>query len=165
MSTEPILSEITDRAVKDISKKVARMDMLNADAVPVEEDGADSCSLVTTAKGDYELTIVFCAGFRVMRAIAENMKRGESANEEDIAIYTKEFFNILCGHVVSALNRAIHASARFGIPQFLIGPFRNDQYNMQAASALYYQSCYGPVKILQSFKPLSPEKTALRRND
>lgn len=151
MSAESNLSEITDRAVKDISKKVARVEMHNADSAVIDDE--NSSSLVTTAKGDYELTIVFYTSICVMRAITENMKRGESADEEDIAVYTKEFFNILCGHVISMLNRSIHASARFGIPQFLKGPYREDEHSMpQALNEMCYQCSYGPVKIRTIFQ-------------
>lgn len=146
MSEAPNLTKITDRAIKDIARRVAGMDIWETDRAAIDETNARS--LVTTARGDYELTIVFCTGLCVMRAIAENMKHGQRADDADIVAYTKEFFNILCGHVVSALNRSVHASARFGIPLLIKGPYQKGPYETGGQrSDLCYQCCHGPVRV------------------
>lgn len=153
MSTAlPNIMEVLDTAVKDITKRVAKFDMVPAEcAVP---DAGDSNSLVTTANGDYQLTIVFYAPNRVLQAITENMKRGKISDAQDIEIYTVEFFNILCGHVVTAMNNSIHASARFGIPRLVKGPYGPDGADPPGARRedLFYQSSFGPVQVSTIFQ-------------
>lgn len=140
------ISEALDNAVKDISKRVAKMDMENIDSAEI--DDGDSNSLVTTSKGDYKLTIVFYTNSFVMRAITENMKRGKVATEEDIKEYTTEFFNILCGHVVTALNKKNNAAARFGIPIIVKGMYSdNELESTDKLQKLFYKSNYGIVEV------------------
>lgn len=155
MEANPNILEILDTAMKNISKRVAKLDMFNSATVEIDKD--KSCSFVITTKGDYCLTIVLYAGNDVLRAITENMKRGETADESDIAVYTTEYFNILCGHVISAMNNSIHASARFGVPQMVKGRYMEDDSpnSMENKQELFYKCAYGPLKVETLYKQCS----------
>lgn len=105
-------------------------------------------TLVVTAKGDYCLTIAFYAESHVLRGITENMKRGATASDTDIEIYTTEYFNILCGHVITNVNKAAHTSARFGIPKMVKGCYMDDTpFGAQIRQELFYDCGFGPVKL------------------
>jgi len=54
----------------------------------------------------------------ICRGIAEYMKQAPVGGTEDMAIYIKEYFNILCGHMISKINRETKSSMRFGIPSY-----------------------------------------------
>lgn len=114
-----VFPDIMDSAVKDISKRVARLTVQIADRQDWHAE--DSYSVLATIQGDYNLTIVFCMEANMLRTITENMKHGMEASEEDIPVYITEFFNILCGHIVSAMNTKCHCKARFGIPKLICG--------------------------------------------
>lgn len=105
-------------------------------------------SLIISTQGDYCLTIVLSAEKDILRSIASNMKHGADADDSDIAIYTAEFFNILCGQIVSAINIKNHLKARFSIPQcikgaYLIGITEEGFYRRE----YFYRSDYGTVKL------------------
>lgn len=111
--------KILDLSVKDITKRVAKIDSVNTTKSVI--DSNQVCSLVTSTSGGYDLTLAMYAEKPLFQVIAENMKRRAIETEDDIAIYTTEFFNILCGHVVSATNQMARTDTRFNIPQFIEG--------------------------------------------
>lgn len=150
MDTKIDILEILDTAVKDISKRVAKLDMLNADSAEINTEG--SSSLVSTTKGDYCLTIILYTEDRVLRAITENMKRGVAADDADIPIYTTEYFNILCGHVVSTMNNRAHTAARFTIPRIVKGRCEDIEPESELKQELFYNCSYGPVKVETFYK-------------
>lgn len=137
--------EILDHAIKDISKRVAKMDFTNAS--DWEMDANHSSSLVITTHGDYVLTIVFHTSDEVLHGITQNMKHGAEVKEGDIAIYAAEYFNILCGHVISAMNRSAHRDARFNVPQIIEGECPEDKVQGLKQKALYYCCPLGNVKV------------------
>lgn len=154
MDTQLDILEILDTAVKDISKKVAKLDMLNTDSAEINTEG--SSSLVTTTNGDYALTIIFYTEEPVLRAITENMKRGQAANAEDIPIYTTEYFNILCGHIITNMNKKSHTSARFGVPRMVKGQCNEEtQSELHDKQELFYNCSYGPIKVKTLYKRCS----------
>ncbi len=144
MSNE--LNEIVDNSFKDITKRVAKIEMSNIDYATF--DNETSKSLVINTFGDYELTIVFYTGIDVMRAITENMKRGKKAADSEISIYTKEYFNIFCGRVITTVNNITKKSVKFSVPDVIDGLYSDDatqdDFNL---NELYYDSEYGPAKI------------------
>lgn len=146
------LYEILDNAVKEVTKKVAKMDFINAGASEI--DAGHSSSLVTTAQGDYILTIIFQTSDSVLRGITQNMKRGADVNDDDIPIYAAEYFNILCGHVVSRMNRKAHTDARFGIPQVIKGGYMEGTEQGKKRQALFYCCALGTVKVETFFEVL-----------
>lgn len=146
MSNELNEVEIVDSTFKDITKKVAKLEMSNIDFATF--DNETSKSLVINTFGDYKITIVFYTGVDVMRAITENMKRGKKADDSEINIYTKEYFNIFCGRVITTMNNITKMSVKFSVPNFIDGLYSDDAaQNDLNLKELYYSSDYGPVKI------------------
>lgn len=147
MLTERNLLEITDHVVKDISRRVAHLEIQNVDVVSI--DTADSSSLIINTDGNYPLTMVLHAGSRVLRGITQHMKHGEAFDDDEVCVYTTEFFNILCGHVITEVNNRSHTVTRFGIPKVVKGAYSLLPPARKMGS-LFYTSNYGPV-IVQTF--------------
>lgn len=145
--TERNLLEITDHVVKDISRRVAHLEIQSVAAASI--DIADSSSLVMNTDGNYPLTMVLYADSRVLRGITLHMKHGETFDDDEVLVYTTEFFNILCGHVITEVNNRSHTVTRFGIPQIVKGVY-NLLPPARKMESLFYNSNYGPV-IVQTF--------------
>lgn len=137
-------SEILDNAVKDIFKRVVRFDMEQIHKCPMNTH--ELYSLVISTQGDYNLTIVLCAENDVFRKMAEHMKRGAPPGDEDIPVYVTEFYNILCGHIVSMLNKTHHCSARFAIPKYIRGYYMTVKKE-QSLCSYFYDCGYGMIQI------------------
>lgn len=120
--------------------------MIRIDMADVDSENVNT--LIVTTKGDYCLTIAFYADIQVLRGITENMKRGAKASDTDIEIYTTEYFNILCGHVITNFNRESHTSARFSIPKMVKGCYMESvPFEAQKRQELFYNCTYGPIKL------------------
>lgn len=140
------LVSILDTAVKDISTKVAKLNI--SKTIPCPIDSSSTASLSITTSGDYRLTIIFHADMQLFRIIAKNMKRKELTDDTDLEIYVTEFFNVLCGHVVSMINNHINRSARFGIPSFYKGFYElQSPDNQDYHQTIYYRCDYGVIEI------------------
>lgn len=140
------IPHILDSAVKDISKRVVGISMQMVPGCHMEAD--DLYSLTVTTVGDYEMTLVMNAEHRTLQLMTERMKHGEEASDADIHIYMTEFYNILCGHIVSDLNRKNHSKARFGIPNIRRGFYELSTKQGQQFSQTYYYDCdYGTIKM------------------
>lgn len=151
MLSEQNLLELTDVTIKRISQTVALLDIRSVETHPFELQNFDS--LVVTTSSDYFLTIVFRADNCVLRAITRHMKRGiPDVAEDEIVIYTSEFFNILCGNIVTVINNSLHTSARFGIPKRIRGLYVDGFVPPRVTKRLSYESGYGQVEI-QLFYP------------
>lgn len=116
------IQEIVNNAVTDITLRVAGIDLKNR-----TEKGFDETHKISTlsvvAVGNCKITIVYNAEDRLLQTIAEKMKRGPVEEDEEIEMYTKEYFNILVGHIVSCINRRTKSSMRFTIPSFSRGVY------------------------------------------
>lgn len=139
-SVQPVpaaLRQITDAAVRDISQKVAHTELTESTVEPFKTDGVRS--LITVTQGDYELTFVFSAASSVLAAFARNMRHGQMPDAGGVETCACEFLNILCGRIVSQLNRRLHVSARFGVPQVVDGFF---SYKTRRETDTHYEFCY-----------------------
>lgn len=138
--------EILDTAFKEVTKKVAKIEMYNIDLAIF--DNKNSNSIIITTNGEHKITIVFYASINVMQAITENMKRGKISDISEIDIYVKEYFNIFCGRVITIMNNITKKSVRFSVPNFINGIYLDNvaQEGLDIKE-LYYKSDYGPAKV------------------
>lgn len=148
LETEQDFQKILDNAIRDITKRIAGIDLETANW-PQDENG-DVASLYTVTKGSYRITVVYHAETRLLRYIADKMARRPVEDPEDMEMYAKEYFNILCGSIVSKINQITNSSARFGIPQYCRGFYAAEDYPgvvlevsyRSIAGGLQLQSCY-----------------------
>lgn len=147
MFTEERLFEVLDSAVKDISHRVVKIDVVN-----IPEGGklpaAQPCSVYTKTRGDYEMTFVLYTDYKLLEKMTSNMKRGAAATEEEIPLYMEEFLNILCGHIVSNMNKEEKLKVFFDVPRFIRGEYRDSDEKARRFSGRYhYSSPYGSLEL------------------
>ena len=116
MLTGANVQQILDASVRDISKRVGNLEVLDNCENEAECLEAPYTIYVTTS-GDYQEMFSFSADGKVLETIARNMMRGADIDEEGIRICAMEFFNILCGQAISSINRKYNTRTRFSIPQ------------------------------------------------
>ena len=147
MFSEERLFEILDSTVKDISHRVTNIDVVY---LPENKKLSSSrpYSVYTKTKGDYEMTFALSTDYEVFKQMTRNMKRGAEAGEDEVPIYIQEFLNILCGHIVSKMNKRTNLKVFFDIPCFMEGKFRSvsgtpDKFKKK----YYYDTPYGMLRI------------------
>lgn len=147
MFSEERLFEILDSAVKDISHRVVKLDVVN---MPENScvTALQPCNIHTKTNGDYEMTFVLCTDYQVLKEMTRNMKRGAEASEEDVPLYMQEFLNILCGHIVSKMNKRTNLKVFFDVPCFVRGEFKAKNEDQSKFSGKYcYDSPYGSLEL------------------
>lgn len=138
--------EILNQSAVDLSKRVAQLDIELTE--PFHLVPETSCSFITNTKGDYSLTIILYAENCVFESITKNMKHSDAITDGDILIYAGEFFNILCGHIITAVNNKIHAACKFSVPHLIEGPIPSDLALVEGhRQSLYYRSPCGLLKL------------------
>lgn len=136
-----------DRAIKDISRRVAGTEVTSLpDANMLSAE--NPWSLFTKTEGDYDLTVILSTDRQVLKEMTCNMKRGGEASEADVSAYMREFFNIWCGHVISAVNRAACLKAEFAVASMIEGIYEHSAHRTVGFHGqYYYESPYGIMKL------------------
>lgn len=140
------LTELVDKSVKCMTKRVTGLEMQRL-KIPVKlKQETSSLRICTT--GDYRAEIILNAEDSLLLEITRNMKHAENTSAEEVPLYTTEYFNILCGYIISHLNNRLHIKSRFGIPQFTSGfyeqcPFPEKSMEME----LFFRCPYGAMRL------------------
>ena len=108
---EHALVELIHRTVVDITRQIAKIDLRLCSQDP--DPANELCTLHTTIDGDYHTELVLHADRALLHRLTENMMEAKTTDPEDMEEYSKEFFNVLCGHIVSEIFRRTKLPARF----------------------------------------------------
>ena len=113
------LTEIFDQVVRDITRREAGICLAPGEAEPSGE--------VFTVYAVFERGFDTCLSMRAEAAMFVRLTRGmmqrEDVTDRDVEDFTKEYFNVLCGHIVSRLFRETRVPARFSPPVFRRGRY------------------------------------------
>ena len=113
------LTEIFDQVVRDITRREAGICLAPGEAEPSGE--------VFTVYAVFERGFDTCLSMSAEAAMFVRLTRGmmqrEDVTDRDVEDFTKEYFNVLCGHIVSRLFRETRGPARFRPPVFRRGRY------------------------------------------
>ena len=113
------LTEIFDQGVRDITRREAGICLAPGEAEPSGE--------VFTVYAVFERGFDTCLSMSAEAAMFVRLTRGmmqrEDVTDRDVEDFTKEYFNVLCGHIVSRLFRETRVPARFSPPVFRRGRY------------------------------------------
>ncbi len=113
------LTEIFDQVVRDITRREAGICLAPGEAEPSGE--------VFTVYAVFERGFDTCLSMSAEAAMFVRLTRGmmqrEDVTDRDVEDFTKEYFNVLCGHIVSRLFRETRVPARFSPPVFRRGRY------------------------------------------
>lgn len=114
------LCEVFDQITRDITEKVAGVRLYQGNAPPSD----DVCTVYAAFERGFSSSLSLCAERSLFTRLTQHMLQEESVSEQDVEDFSKEYFNVLCGYVASALYRATGVASRFGIPSFHRGRYR-----------------------------------------
>lgn len=147
MFTEAKLFPILDSAMKDISRRVAKIEVENKPRAS-KLIASRPCSIYTRTRGDYEMTFVISADRQVLKELVIAMRHGKETSEEEVPVYMKEFLNILFGHIVSKMNQSERVQAHFDVPSFVDGPYKKTgSEQLKFHGKYFYDSPYGSLEL------------------
>ena len=115
--TQNEILDILDRVMQDITNRMAKI-------YPCKPGGTlsgDVCTVCTTFDGGYHADLTLYMDTSLLVKLAQATMQVEEVTRQDIEDFTKEYFNVICGHVVARLFQATHIASRFRIPRFYAG--------------------------------------------
>ena len=123
--TQQEVQEILDQVMREIVNRNTSICLSNQEATFSE----DICTVYTTFEGGYHAALILYADTTLLTRLTQRIIHVESVNPQDLADFSKEYFNIICGQIVARLFRAARISSRFQIPSFHKGrymPFKEE---------------------------------------
>ena len=93
------LAEVFDHVVRDITRREAGIELQSSDSQPKGE----TCTVYTAFNKGYHTSLSLCAESSMFVRLTQRMMGREEVTAEDVEIFAKEFFNVLCGHIATQL--------------------------------------------------------------
>lgn len=117
--TKEQLESILNNALKDVTEQTAGV-RLHEGGEPL---GEDLCTVNITFEHGFETGLTLCADTSLLKRMAGYSFREENVSALDLEDFGKEYLNVLCGKVVSAVYKICGIPARFGTPTFYRGKY------------------------------------------
>lgn len=133
--TQNEILDIVDTAMQDITNRMDRI-------YPCQQGinlSNDTCTVCTTFEGGYDADLILYMDTALLCRLTKHALQEESVSLQDIEEFSKEYFNVICGHIVSRIFRAAHIASRFSIPRFYPGQHALSQ-NAASCHVLSYVS-------------------------
>lgn len=115
--TQNEILDIVDTAMRDITNRMDRI-------YPCQQGihlSNDTCTVCTTFEGGYHADLILYMDTALLSRLTKHALQEESVSQQDIEEFSKEYFNVICGHIVSRIFRAANIASRFSIPRFYPG--------------------------------------------
>ena len=120
MSDEKLRS-IFDLVVREVTEKLAGIRLYEESATLI---GKDSCTVHATFARGFSSSLALCADTAMFIRLTQSMLQEEKVTDQDVEDFTKEYFNVVCGHIASRLFQVTKVASRFGIPEFYTGQYQ-----------------------------------------
>ena len=121
------LDTVFDEVTRQVTETVAGIRLIRGNAVPA----GDLCTVYAAFERGFHSSLSLCAEASVFTRLAEHVMQTPGVTPQDVEDFTKEYFNVLCGHVASRLYRLTKVASRFEIPSFHRGRYRPDDHQDQ----------------------------------
>ena len=125
--TKEKLEQILDQALQDVTEQTAGVRLNQGDWPP----GEDLCTVHITFDKGFSTSLTLCTDTSLLTRMARNSFHEDEVNSEDLEEFTKEYFNVLCGKIASAMFRATQIPAHFGPPTFFHGRYEPEGKEVQ----------------------------------
>lgn len=114
------LQKVLDQSTRLVMKEAAGI-LLNHEEVSL---GREIYTVYTHFSRGFRSCLAFYADTSLFKRLTCHMMQTEQVDAADIRDFTTEYFNVLCGHIVSALFLNTRIAARFDIPSFCEGVYQ-----------------------------------------
>lgn len=128
------LQKVFDQALR------GAMETMGGIRLTPSREGSDGalCTVCAAFERGFSSSLSLRAETSVLTRLTQFMMQEEDVAQEDVEDFTKEFFNVLCGHISSMLFGATKVASRFGIPAFYRGRYQPE--HLQEQFVLCYSS-------------------------
>lgn len=121
------LERAFDQVIREVTQKTGGIRLTPGGRPP----RGDVCTVTAIFESGFHTSLALCAETSVFVRLTQHMMGVQRVTERDVEDFTKEYFNILCGHLAGLLFRPSRIASRFGVPSFYRGPFRPEGHQEQ----------------------------------
>lgn len=111
--------DIFDRVMRNITSCAVELTRCQQQPEPI----ADTCTVYTQFVGGHNIRLFLYADTALLMRLTQLAMQEEQVDKRDIEDFAREYFNIICGHIVSHFFQKTHIAARFQIPNFCTGRY------------------------------------------
>lgn len=118
------LREIFDQVVRDITRREAGICLAPGEREP---DG-ELYTVYTVFERGFRTCLSLSAEASMFVRLTQGMMGREDVTARDVEDFAKEYFNVLCGHIMARLFRETRIPARFSPPVFRRGRYAPENH-------------------------------------
>ena len=127
--SEEKLREIFDRITREVTRDSAGIPLAEGGNGP----GEDSCTVHIGFNKGFHSSLSLRADRRLLTRLSQTILQTEEITPQDLEDVTKEYFNVLCGHIAQELYRVTRVVSRIDVPFFCRGEFSPQGQRVQFA--------------------------------
>lgn len=116
---EEKLREVFDRITREVTQDSIGIQLVEGKNGPEE----DLCTVHIGFNQGFHSSLSLRADRGMLTRLTQSMLQEEDVTPQDLEDVTKEYFNVLCGHIAKALYQATQVASRFGVPSFHPGSY------------------------------------------
>lgn len=125
--SQKVLDTIFDEVTRQVTETVAGIRLYRGNTAL----GGEICTVYATFERGFCSTLSLCAEASVFTRLTQNIMQDAQVTPQDVEDFTKEYFNVLCGHVASRLFQVTKIASRFKIPGFYRGHYQPENHQNQ----------------------------------
>lgn len=125
--SQEILDTVFDEVTRQVTESLAGIRLYRTNTAP----SGELCTVYAAFQRGFTSSLSLCAEVSVFTRLTQNVMQDLRVTPQDVEDFTKEYFNVLCGHVASRLFQLTKVPSRFGIPSFHRGIYQPENYQNQ----------------------------------
>lgn len=125
--SQEILDTVFDDVTREVTQTVSGIRLYRKDVLPT----GDLYTVYAAFQRGFHSSLSLCAEISVFVRLTQYIMQSDRVTPQDVEDFSKEYFNVLCGHVASRLFQATKVASRFGIPAFYHGRYQPEGFENQ----------------------------------
>lgn len=118
-------AEIFDQVIRDITQRAAGINLCPGETEP----NGELFTVHAVFDRGFPISLSLLAEASMFVRLTRCMMQKDEVTPQDVEIFTKEYFNVLCGHIASRLYQETKIPVRFGIPAFYQGRYSPEDHS------------------------------------
>lgn len=123
------LREIFDRITRKVTQDSIGIRLVEGSSGPAE----DICTVHIGFHQGFHSSLSLRADRGLLTRLTQSILHAEQVTAQDMEDVTKEYFNVLCGHIAKAMYHATKVASRFSVPAFHPGKYTPEGQKEQFA--------------------------------
>ena len=121
--SQETLKEVLDQILREMTEQTAEIQLYQGEAPP----GGELHTVYARFERGFHFILSLCAAPSVFLRLTQAMMQGDAVTARDVEDFSKEYCNVLCGHIAAALFRHTGIASRFKIPVFCYGRYQPEE--------------------------------------